>query len=67
MALTRKQREILVRTIGFLDGASWIFSNDERLAQFAKGLGCVYRELWGMLDDDDRLTGSIEDGGDRDA
>lgn len=35
---------------------------DGRLAQFAKGLGCVYRELWGMLDDDDRLTGSAEDG-----
>lgn len=63
MALTRKQREILIKNIGFLDGIGWVFAIDERLTQFAEAMDCVCSDLRKVLDDDDRPGASIEDGG----
>lgn len=67
MALTRKQRETLIEKIGFLDGISWVFAIDERLAQFSEAVECVRCDLRIMLKDDDRPRASIEDRGDHNA
>lgn len=67
MALTRKQREILIKNLGFLDGISWVFAIDDRLNQIAEAIDCVCGDLREVLDDDYRPGVSIEDGGDHNA
>lgn len=51
MALTRKQRESLIKNIGFLDGISWVFAIDDRLNQIAEAMDCVCSDLREVLED----------------
>lgn len=51
MSLTDKQREIIIKNIGFLDGLGWVFVIDERMTQIAEALDCVCSDLRQLLED----------------
>jgi len=52
MALTLKQKEILNRQIGILDGMGWVWALEEKYQPLAEALDTVVTELQKVLDDD---------------
>ena len=53
MALTKKQRETLIRQIGVLDGLTWLWTmTDKDLKIMAEALDGVVGELQKVLDED---------------
>ena len=53
MALTKKQREMLIRQIGVLDGLTWLWTmTDKDLKVMAEALDGVVGELQNVLDED---------------
>lgn len=53
MALTKKQRETLIRQIGVLDGLTWLWTmTDKDLKVMAEALDGVVGELQNVLDED---------------
>ena len=53
MALTKKQREMLIRQIGVLDGLTWLWTmTDKDLKIMAEALDGVVGELQKVLDED---------------
>ena len=53
MALTKKQRETLIRQIGVLDGLTWLWTmTDKDLKVMAEALDGVVGELQKVLDED---------------
>lgn len=53
MALTKKQRETLIRQIGVLDGLTWLWTMAESdLKVMAEALDGVVGELQKVLDED---------------
>lgn len=58
MALTKKQRETLIRQIGVLDGLTWLWTMSESdLKVMAEALDGVVGELQKVLDDDGGAEG----------
>lgn len=58
MALTKKQRETLIRQIGVLDGLTWLWTMAESdLKVMAEGLDGVVGELQKVLDEDGGAEG----------
>ena len=53
LALTKKQRETLIRQIGVLDGLTWLWTmTDKDLKVMAEALDGVVGELQNVLDED---------------
>lgn len=53
MALTKKQRETIIRQIGVLDGLTWLWTmTDKDLKIMAEALDGVVGELQKVLDED---------------
>ena len=53
MALTKKQRERIIRQIGVLDGLTWLWTMaDKDLKVMAEALDGVVGELQKVLDED---------------
>ena len=53
MALTKKQRETLIRQVGVLDGLTWLWTMpDTDLKIMAEALDGVVGELQKVLDED---------------
>lgn len=58
MALTKKQRETLIRQIGVLDGLTWLWTmTDKDLKIMAEALDGVVGELQKVLDEDGGAEG----------
>ena len=58
MALTKKQRETLIRQIGVLDGLTWLWTmTDKDLKVMAEALDGVVGELQNVLDEDGGAEG----------
>lgn len=52
MALTEKQREIILKNLGFLDGLGVMFVLDEKYMTVAEALDAVCGDLRKLLDED---------------
>ena len=52
MALTLKQKAVLNRHIGVLEGISWVACIDEKMRPIAEAIDAVRGELEKLLDDD---------------
>ncbi|MBR3795761.1 MAG: hypothetical protein IKK34_07005 [Clostridia bacterium] len=52
MALTLKQKAVLNRHIGVLEGISWVACIDEKMRPIAEAINTVCSELEMLLDDD---------------
>lgn len=52
MALTKKQREIILKNLGFIDGLGWVFVMDEKYQSIAEALDAVCGDLRKLLDED---------------
>ena len=60
MALTKKQRETLIRQIGVLDGLTWLWTmTDKDLKVMAEALDGVVGELQNVLDEDGGATDGV--------
>ena len=58
MALTKKQRERIIRQIGVLDGLTWLWTMaDKDLKVMAEALDGVVGELQKVLDEDGGAEG----------
>lgn len=53
MALTKKQRELILKNLGFLDGLGWVFVMDEKYNSIAEALDAVCGDLRKLLDDEE--------------
>lgn len=59
MALTNKQREIVSKNIGFLDGIGWLFVLDEKFQSIAEALDAVCDDLRKVLDEDGEMSHNV--------
>ena len=58
MALTKKQRETLIRQLGVLDGLTWLWTMaDKDLKVMAEAIDGVVGELQKVLDEDGGAEG----------
>ena len=52
MALTKQQRDLILKNLGFLDGLGWVFVLDEKYMTVAEALDAVCGDLRKVLDED---------------
>lgn len=57
MALTKQQRELILKNLGFLDGLGWVFVLDEKYMTVAEALDAVCGDLRKVLDEDGGAEG----------
>lgn len=57
MALTKNQRERIIRQIGILDGLAWLWLIEEKLQPFSEAVDSVVTELQKVLDEDGGAKG----------
>ena len=57
MALTKQQRDLILKNLGFLDGLGWVFVLDEQYMTVAEALDAVCGDLSKVLDEDGGAEG----------